>query len=83
MFGFGMGVTGLWFVLIALWTLPWKGYALWLAARNNQPWWFIILLVMNTLAILEIIYIFAIGRPELKKHLPAQAGEDHSSSPAS
>ena len=56
------------FVLVALiWTLPWKGYALWLAARNNQPWWFVIMLLVNTLAILEIIYIFAIGRPLLKK----------------
>jgi len=50
-------------LLIVLWTLPWKGYALWLAARLNQKWWFIILLVVNTLAILEIIYIFLIARP--------------------
>jgi len=30
---------------------------------RNQKWWFIILLVVNTLAILEIIYIFLIARP--------------------
>lgn len=44
--------------LILLWTLPWKGLALWKAARNEQKWWFIALLVLNTMAVLEIIYIF-------------------------
>jgi|GEM_PF-428458 len=44
--------------LILLWTLPWKGVALWKAARNEHKWWFIALLVLNTVAILEIIYIF-------------------------
>jgi len=45
-------------LLIALWTLPWKGVALWKSARNAQKGWFIALLVLNTLAILEITYIF-------------------------
>jgi len=44
--------------LILLWTLPWKGVALWKAARNEHKWWFIALLVLSTMAILEIIYIF-------------------------
>jgi len=44
--------------LILLWTLPWKGVALWKAARNEHKWWFIALLILNTMAILEIIYIF-------------------------
>jgi len=45
-------------LLIALWTLPWKGVALWKSARNAQKGWFIALLILNTLAILEITYIF-------------------------
>ena len=44
--------------LIILWILPWKGVALWKAARNEHKWWFIALLVLNTMAILEIVYIF-------------------------
>lgn len=44
--------------LIIAWTLPWKGVALWKSARNSQKYWFIALLILNTLAILEIIYIF-------------------------
>jgi hypothetical protein len=55
------------FLAFILWTLAWKGWALWIAARNGHKWWFVALLVINTLAILEIIYIFAIGRPALKK----------------
>ncbi len=45
-------------VLVALWTLPWKGVALWRAAKRHDLWWFIILLFVNSLALLEILYIF-------------------------
>lgn len=44
-------------IVAAVWTIVLKGYALWHAARNNQNWWFIALLVINTLGILEIIYL--------------------------
>jgi len=48
-----------WFIwLILLWILPWKGFALWKSAKNNHKKWFIALLLLNTMAILEIIYIF-------------------------
>lgn len=45
-------------LLISLWTLPWKGVALWKAARLNDKVWFIALLLIHTLALLEILYIF-------------------------
>lgn len=44
-------------IVAALWTIPWKGVALWRSARNGQKGWFVIFLIINTLAILEIIYI--------------------------
>jgi methionyl-tRNA synthetase len=44
--------------LILAWVLPWKGVALWKAANNKHKGWFIALFLLNTLAILEIIYIF-------------------------
>ena len=50
------------FVIILIWTIPWKGVALWKAARRNSKGWFIILLVLNTLAILEILYIFVFSK---------------------
>ncbi len=57
-----LGPNTMAFILIALWALPWKGWALWLAAKRGEKWWFIALLVLNTVAILEIIYIFAIAK---------------------
>lgn len=42
---------------VLVWTLAWKGTALWKAGRNNQPYWFVALLIMNTLGLLEILYI--------------------------
>lgn len=53
-----MGKVPLWMILLALWSLPWKGVALWKSARNKQMYWFIAMLILNTAAILEIIYIF-------------------------
>ena len=44
-------------VLAAIWTITIKGYALWHAARNGQKEWFIALLIINTLGILEIVYL--------------------------
>lgn len=45
-------------ILLAAWILPWKGVALWQASKRNEKVWFIVLLVVNTVAILEIIYLF-------------------------
>jgi hypothetical protein len=53
--------------LAVLWTLPWKAVALWKAAKLDQKKWFVALLVLNTLAILEIIYIFFVTRKKEKE----------------
>ncbi len=45
-------------ILALLWSLPWKGVALWKAARNNQMGWYIAMLIIQTLGVLEILYIF-------------------------
>ena len=50
------------FALILLWVLPWKGVALWRSARNSHKFWFIALLVVQTFAILDIVYIFLIAK---------------------
>ncbi|NLU50322.1 MAG: hypothetical protein GXX09_07925 [Syntrophomonadaceae bacterium] len=44
------------YVLIA-WSIVWKAIALWHAARNSQLGWYIVLVVINTVGILEIIYL--------------------------
>jgi hypothetical protein len=45
-------------LVILIWTLPWKGIALWKAVKNGHKKWFVILLILNTLALLDITYIF-------------------------
>ena len=55
-----LGVSTL--LLLALWTIPWKGVALWKSARLSHKRWFILLLIVNTIGILEIFYIFHIAR---------------------
>lgn len=49
-------------VVVVLWSVFWKGLALWHAARRGQYWWFVILLVVNTVGILEIIYLFFVSK---------------------
>ncbi|MDE2071131.1 MAG: hypothetical protein KGI70_00105 [Patescibacteria group bacterium] len=49
-------------LLVVLWSVFWKGLALWHAARRGQYWWFVIMLVVNTAGILEIIYLFAVAK---------------------
>lgn len=55
-------------IAFVAWSLLWKGWALWIAARNLHKRWFIALLVINTLGILEIIYIFGFGKKELTRN---------------
>ncbi len=48
------------FILIAIlgiWDLVWKALALWRSGRNNQPRWFVAILLLNTVGILPIIYL--------------------------
>lgn len=47
-----------WFLLIiAVWSIIWKGIALWKSARRKQKVWFIVMLILNTGGILPIIYL--------------------------
>lgn len=61
---FGHSLLGLFVVPLVLWSLFWKGWALWKAARNGDKWWYVALLVLNTAGILEIIYIFLVSKKE-------------------
>lgn len=49
-----------------IWVMPWKGVALWRAAKNGHKYWFVIMLILQTLAVLEIIYILFISKRQKK-----------------
>lgn len=53
------------FLAIA-WTIPWKGLALWKAAKKDHKKWYIALILLNTLGILEILYIFFFSKRKFK-----------------
>ena len=84
-FGMGLG-SGLIFgpimLVLLIWTLYWKYRALWHAAKNDEKWWFIALLVINTLGILEILYLYFFSKKALKhneKNMPMVPPKSESS----
>lgn len=61
--GVGLGVAfgGLLFLFV-VWSIVWKGLALWKAAREGSKGWFIALLIINTAGILEILYLYVFSK---------------------
>lgn len=55
-----------WYFALFAWVIAWKAMALWKAAHREQKWWFGAFLVVNTLGILEIlyVYVFSVERSE-------------------
>lgn len=53
--------------LFVFWSLTWKGLALWRASKRGSKAWFVVLLVVNTLGILEIVYLLATNEPKVPK----------------
>ncbi|MEK7177019.1 MAG: DUF5652 family protein [Patescibacteria group bacterium] len=56
------GVDPVVVALAIIWSLAWKGLALWRSAELRQKYWFIAIFLINTLGILEIIYYFLIAK---------------------
>ena len=50
-------------VVLGIWEAVWKAIALWRAGNDRNLLWFVLMFILNTLGILEIIYIFGISRP--------------------
>lgn len=44
--------------ILAIWSIVWKGIALWISAKEDAKYWFVGILVFNTAGIAEIIYVF-------------------------
>lgn len=44
-------------LIFLVWSLFWKGLSLWKSARNNQRYWFVALLILNTVGIADILYL--------------------------
>jgi len=51
---------------IYIWSILWKGVALWKSAKLEQRNWFIAILILNTIGILEIVYLFFFAKKKMK-----------------
>ncbi|MCU0641406.1 MAG: DUF5652 family protein [Candidatus Margulisbacteria bacterium] len=51
-------------ILVLAWSLYWKGKALWQAARHEQRGWFIAILIINTVGLLELTYLWFFQKPK-------------------
>lgn len=71
MFGIGLPIAAFAIPILVVWGLVWKGWALWLAARRGELPWFVALLIINTVGLLEIFYIFVIAKQSDKKDGPS------------
>ena len=48
--------------ILIIWLIFWKGLALWRSAGKKQLVWFVILLIINTMGVLEIAYILYLNK---------------------
>lgn len=74
----GMSLLGGLFLIVVLLSLALKGFALWHAARRNEKWWFIALLFINTLGIIELVYLIFFAKVWFKnccKHNGCTCGD--------
>lgn len=55
--------------ILSLWTLVWKIFSVWTSARNGDRGWFIALLVLNTLSILDLWYLFKVAKIDKERVL--------------
>ena len=55
-------------ILVAVvWTLFWKVLSLWHAAKKGKKGWFILLLLVNSLGVLDVFYLFYVEKIKAKK----------------
>jgi len=48
--------------IMVIWSLVWMGIGMWVAARKRHVVWYVIFLLVHTLGILEILYIFVFSK---------------------
>lgn len=66
------------YLVILVWSIFWKGLALWKSSQDKQRNWFIALLIVNTIGILEIVFLFKFAKnkltiKEMKSWIPSKA----------
>ena len=65
--GISLNMLAALMTLISIWTLVWKGLALWRACQKNQKIIFVILLIINDFGLVELLYYFWLSKIGQKK----------------
>jgi len=52
--------------ILIVWSLFWKGMAMWKAAHRGSKVWFVLLLLVNTVGILDLIYLYLVDAKKKK-----------------
>lgn len=52
-------------IVLSIWGLIWKSMGFWKSARSNERLWFIAFILLQTLGILEILYLFVFSKDKL------------------
>jgi uncharacterized protein (DUF983 family) len=50
-------ITTPWVFILLIFELIMKGFALWRCGRNNQPVWYVLILIINSAGILPLLYL--------------------------
>ena|SRR3989344_7618111 len=53
------------FLIVVIWSIIIKGFGLYHAARHEEKMWFVALLFINTLGILELVYLFFLSKQKM------------------
>lgn len=68
----GEVVAGALLFVLMVWSVIWKGLALWKAAHQESKGWFIALLILNTVGILDILYLYVFSKKSTTSVPPPQ-----------
>ena len=63
-------------IVLMVWSLVWKGFALWKAAKKGDKVWFVVFLIINTLGILDILYIYVFSKDK-KSTIANNSNQSH------
>lgn len=53
------------FYILTIWTIVWKGIALWRASKNDQKYWFMFLLIVNSFSVFDLLYLFRFSKKRM------------------
>lgn len=62
--------AGGWWLFLLIWSIFWKGIALWFAAKRTEKVWFIAFMLIQSGGILELFYLLFVSNAFSSKSPP-------------